>query len=121
MQIMFNAKTGQLGLRRNLGDAGFKDKGWGDGTKEWNSNYAVFPLDPVDFTWDWKNRLHSTADWRTLPDSDPRVQYMTLFDIIETADWHYGIAGGDDNCEVDEAYIENTHEVFRRIRKLFSS
>lgn len=119
-RVVYNGKTGELGLQRCLGEAGFKDKGWGDGLKEWDSNYAVFLLDPVDFTWDIRKRVQSTTDWRELPDSDPRVQFLSLFEVIESADWYYGIAG-DEDAEVEEASIENTHEVFRLIRKIFEA
>lgn len=118
-RVVFNRKTGQLGLQKCLGEAGFKDKEWGDGTKPWNSNYAVFILDPINFTWNYKNREYATTDWTPLPKNDPRVQFMALLDAIESADWYYGIASIDENAKVDEAYIENPHEVFRRIKKIF--
>lgn len=120
-QVMYNRKTGELGLRMCLGERGFKDKNWGDGTEEWNSNYAIFPMDPVMFTWDSKNRVHTTTDWIRLPETDPRVQYVTLFDVIEggLADWKYDTSHED--CIVEYAHIENPHEVFQLIRKIFSN
>ena len=118
-EVMYNHKTGELGLKVCLGDSGFKDTRWGDGTKEWNSNYALFPMDPVEFTWDWRNRVHTSNDWRKLPKTDPRVQYVALFDVIQggLADWSYELS--DEDVTVEDASIENPHEVFRLIRKIF--
>lgn len=118
-KIMYNRKTGQLGLKRHIGKKGQKDKNWGDGTEEWGSNYAVFILDPVLFTWDPRNRENSNTDWRELPQSDPRVQFMTLFHAIDSADWFFSGFEEDEAIVVEEAYIQNKHAVFKQIRDIF--
>lgn len=119
--VVWNRKTGELGLKRYLDNKGFKDKNWGDGTEEWGSNYAVFILDPVLFTWESKNRVQSSTDWRPLPKTDPRVQFMALFQAIDGADWlHTGFAE-DEGIVVEEARIENPHEVFRLIKEIFEA
>ncbi len=117
--LVFNRKTGQLGLRKHLGDEGFKDKRWGDGTQEWGCNFAVFLMDPITFEWDYQNRERSGIEWTTLPKGDPRVQYVELFDTIYGAKWYHSFIGGDDNTEINEYYIENPHEVFLKIKKIF--
>ena len=117
--LVFNRKTGQIGLKKCLGDAGFKDKGWGDGTKEWGSNYAIFPMDPITFDWSYQNRESVGRDWLALPKDDPRVQFVSFFNAIYDAKWHYSFVSADDNTEIDEFRIENEHEVFLKIRKIF--
>ncbi len=86
-------------------------------------NYVIDLLDPVNFS-----RIETVAssgptyNWYSLPKTDPRVQYMKLFDIIEggIADWEYnGHHDGVDGIVVEEAIIENPHEVFELIRKIF--
>jgi hypothetical protein len=117
--VVFNRKTGQIGLKKCLGDDGFKDKGWGDHDKEWGSNYAVFPMDPITFDWSYQVREQATTDWKPLPNDDPRVQFVELFETIYGADWYHSFIGGDDNTEIDEYYIQNEHRVFQQIRKIF--
>lgn len=119
--LVFNRKTGRIGLKKDLGDAGFKDTKWGDGTKEWGSNYAIFPMDPITFDWKYQDREPVGKDWVTLPKGDPRVQFVELFDTIYGAKWYHGFTGGDDNTEVDEYYIENPHEIFLKIRRIFGA
>ena len=80
-------------------------------------------LDPVNFSrTETVPTSGSTYNWHNLPKTDPRVQYIALFDIIEggIADWYYsGYSEGDGIC-VDEAFIENAHQVFELIRKIFA-
>ena len=113
-RIVFDRKKGLIGLKRL---AGKKEE------KELGTNYVVDVLDPIDF-----NKIETVRgfgdeehDWYRLPRDDPRVQFWELFSVIEggDADWYYSIAGIGDNAEVDEAYIENKHEVFELVRKLF--
>lgn len=111
--VVFDRKSGVLGYRRLATKAEEKEMG---------CNYVIDLLDPVNF-----KRIETVAssgptyNWHELPKTDPRVQYMALFDVIEggIADWYYsGYSEGDGIC-VDEAFIENAHEVFERIRKIF--
>lgn len=112
--VMFDRKKGLLGIRRMA---------WKNEEKELGVNKVVDIVDPIEFNKGQTMRAFGDAeyDWHSLPCDDPRVQYISLFDVIEggEADWYYGIQSGNDNTCVDEAYIENPHEVFRQIRRIF--
>lgn len=80
-------------------------------------------LDPINF-----NEIETVRgfgekehDWYPLPRDDPRVQFWTLFEIIEggDADWYYNGYHENDGICVEEAFIENKHEVFEQVRKIF--
>lgn len=114
-QLCYNKKTGQLGLKRYLGSI----KGKGNWPQEWGSNYAVIPVDPVTFKEIQEQWQQTSTDWNQLPADDPRVQYVALFKAIYDADWYHGGYSDGDDIVVDEAIIENEHEVFNRIRKIF--
>ncbi len=115
--LYFNIKTGQLGLKRYLGSI----KGKGNWPQEWGSNHAIIPVDPVTFkeTHNTEHWQQVSSDWKQLSKNDPRVQYVALFKIVYDADWsHTGYSDGDD-IVVDEAFIENEHDTFESIRRIF--
>jgi len=42
-------------------------------------------------------------------------KWIDFFDTLDKAEWYVNTCG----CKFDEHYIENPHEVFRAIRKIF--
>ena len=109
-QVIFDRKTGVVGIKRL---ATKKEE------KEFGGNYVVDILDPINFhTTKTVQLVSPDYDWLALPKEDPRVRFIKLFDAIYGADWYYGIP---EHCEVDEAYIENPHDVFEQIRKIFEA
>ena len=113
-QIVFDRKKGLIGLKRLAGK---------NEEKEFGTNYVVDVLDPINF-----NRIEtvrafggSEHNWYPLPRDDPRVRFWNLFDIIEggDADWYYNGYHNGDGIFVEEAFIENKHEIFEQVRKLF--
>jgi len=120
-KLMFNRKTGEFGVKKYLGDRGFKDKNWGDGTKEWGSNYAIMLVDPITLEWNLRRRAkHGAGRWVEIPDRDPRAQFLHLFSLLEDGDTDWYV----DQCERcansgGEMYINNKHETFKAVRKIF--
>jgi len=112
--VVFDRKNGHVGIKRL---ATQKEE------KTFFCNYVVDVLDPVMFgvTTTVTAISGNEYDWQSLPINDPRVQYVNLFDVIESADWYHHTTAHDESAIVDEAYIENTHEVFDRIRKIFKT
>lgn len=111
-KIVFDRKKGVIGVKRL---ANKKEE------KEFGTNYVVDILDPINF-----RQIETVAgvsnpdyDWHGLPRKDPRVQFWKLFNIIAGADWCYSGYSDGDGIQVDEATIENQHEVFESIRELF--
>lgn len=105
-KVVFHEKTGELGIHKYVG---LEDKSWG-------GNHAVYLLDPVTLQ-ETGERKHTTPHpWRELPMTDPRVLFITLFNIFEGgfADWH--VTHTEENCETDELYIRNRAEVFEIFR-----
>ena len=115
-EVVFDRKNGHIGIRRS---ATKKE------ISEHSVNYMVDILDP-------DNLLHvdktvpgfgeETYDWCSLPKKDPRTQLIMLFDIIEdrsVTKWFFSGWEKNEEFEVEEAYVENRHEVFELVRKLF--
>jgi hypothetical protein len=109
---VFDRKRGQIGVRRL---ATKKEE------EQVHCNYVVDILDSVTFG--WRETVAGVGrevyDWQQLPINDPRVQFVNLFDIIDSAHWYYSIGGSDESASVNEAYIENPHDIFKWIRELF--
>lgn len=108
--IVFNTKTGELGTKRLATKAEEKD---------FSCNYIVVKLNPVTLE-ETKEKVSLTNDWRTLRNTDDRVKFVKMFDVIEEADWYHEICSRDDDATVEEAYIENKHAVFQQVLKIFS-
>jgi hypothetical protein len=115
-KVVFCRKTGLIGVKRTA----YKNE-----EKEFGVNYVVDILDPVDL--DTKLRTvkgfgEKENDWHVLSSSDPRVQFIGLFDVFEGghADWYYDGHHDGDGIQVEEALVENRHEVFELVRKIFA-
>lgn len=102
--LVFNRKTGEVGVQR------FQD------TLE-GRNYKIVLLDPMNYR--EVDTIEDCADWVRLPNNDARVKYWRVMDAIYNARWYYNGYHDGDTIIVDEAYIENEHEVFEEIRKVF--
>lgn len=110
--VVFDRKKGLLGVKRVIS---------GEKEKEMHSNYMVTILDPITFRELEDVQLHgSDYDWYDLPIDDPRVQFWESMKVIHDADWYItGYMDNRESLEVDEHYIENQHEVFEKLRKIF--
>lgn len=115
MQVVFDRKRGCIGIKRLTRK---KERE----VDKITCNYAVDVLSPVTLEPDYVVSLLSpNYDWIPLPDSDDRVRFLKLFQAIDDADWYFNVITGNDRVEgeVEERYIENPHEVFQKIRKIF--
>lgn len=111
-EIVFDRKQGLIGIRR----LAVKNE-----EKEHSCNYVIDILEPISMARVEKTVSSTGFDWQPLPKTDPRTQFIKLFDILEggEADWDYSIRSGDEQASIEEAYIQNRHAVFELIRKLF--
>lgn len=111
--VVFDRKRGLLGMKRTANK---------NEEKEFGANYVVDVLDPISFKKS-KTVVHigPDYDWHTLPREDPRVQFIKLFDVIASANWDYSGYSEDDGIVVEEAFIENEHEVFEQVREIFAN
>jgi len=111
-RLVFDRKNGLLGVRR----LAYKRE-----EKEFNTNYVVDILDPINFKRikTVKGFHNPEYNWHSLPRNDPRVQFWKLFCIIDSANWYYDGYSDGDGVQINEAYIENQHEIFEQIRKIF--
>lgn len=113
--VVFCRKKGTLGVRRLANK---------DEENKFKTNYVVDILDPVSFEQleTVKGFSDPEHDWHELKSRDPRAQFYHLFRVIEEgdADWVHEIQGSGEDATVEYSYIENRHEVFELIRKIFT-
>jgi len=76
---------------------------------------GVCLLDPITLEESYKTFEEDMKGWKPVPKDHLVQKWVDFFDIVYDADWY--ITGGCN--EIDEHYIENPHEVFKQIRKLF--
>jgi len=98
-KVVYNGDTMQFGvIRKRLPD-----------------KTGVCLLDLITLEEDHHNFVEGMDGWKTVPKDHLVQKWIDFFDILDKADWYVNTCG----CEFDEHYIENPHEVFRAIRKLF--
>ena len=76
---------------------------------------GVCPLDPITLEEGNHNFVEGMDGWKSVPKDHLVQKWVDFFDTIYDADWYVNTCG----CEFDEHYIENPHEVFKALRKIF--